>query len=138
VNRKPKHPLRIIASALIISLFLVACSGASSPQTETNEGSSQENQVVLPAVEVNSPVENATVSETEGDTYPAPEEKAAADSYPAPEGSTQDETASAAYPAPEEKSPQPTPRGNDLVATDPSTVSLASGQLQLVEMFAFW
>jgi len=26
----------------------------------------------------------------------------------------------------------------DLVATDPSNVSLASGRLQLVEMFAFW
>lgn len=30
-----------------------------------------------------------------------------------------------------------TPRGNDLVATDPSTVSLASGGLQLVEFFRF-
>lgn len=32
---------------------------------------------------------------------------------------------------------QPTPR-QDLLASDPSTVSLASGQLQLVEFFAFW
>jgi hypothetical protein len=30
-----------------------------------------------------------------------------------------------------------TPRGPELVATDPSTVSLASGQLQLVEFFRF-
>ena len=32
---------------------------------------------------------------------------------------------------------KPTPRP-DLHASDPSTVSLASGQLQLVEFFAFW
>jgi hypothetical protein len=36
-------------------------------------------------------------------------------------------------------SPQaiPTSRGGDLEATDPNTVSLASGQLQLVEFFRF-
>ena len=33
---------------------------------------------------------------------------------------------------------KPTPRGNELVATDPSTIMLASGKLQLVELFAFW
>jgi predicted small secreted protein len=32
---------------------------------------------------------------------------------------------------------KPTPRVG-LVATDPSTVSLASGEIQLVEFFAFW
>ncbi len=31
-----------------------------------------------------------------------------------------------------------TPRGNDLEATDPSTVNLASGEPQLIEFFAFW
>jgi len=31
----------------------------------------------------------------------------------------------------------PTPRGPDLVATDPATVSLASGGLQLVEFIRF-
>jgi len=30
-----------------------------------------------------------------------------------------------------------TPHGNDLVATDPTTVTLASGGLQLVEFFRF-
>ncbi|MCX7609398.1 MAG: hypothetical protein N2049_09310 [Anaerolineales bacterium] len=34
-------------------------------------------------------------------------------------------------------SPTVTPRGNELVATDPSTVRLASGQLQLIEFFRF-
>ncbi len=39
--------------------------------------------------------------------------------------------------ATEESTEKPTPRAG-LVATDPSTVSLASGEIQLVEFFAFW
>ncbi len=31
-----------------------------------------------------------------------------------------------------------TPRGNDLHATDPGTVNVASGKPQLIEFFAFW
>jgi len=34
--------------------------------------------------------------------------------------------------------PLATSRGSELEATDPSTVSLASGGLQLVEVFQFW
>jgi hypothetical protein len=37
----------------------------------------------------------------------------------------------------ETTSVKPTPRAG-LVATDPSTVNLASGEIQLVEFFAFW
>jgi len=32
----------------------------------------------------------------------------------------------------------PTSRGSQLVATDPNTVNLASGEPQLIEFFAFW
>jgi ABC-type Fe3+-hydroxamate transport system substrate-binding protein len=32
----------------------------------------------------------------------------------------------------------PTSRGNELEATDPATVSLATGKPQLIEFFAFW
>jgi len=39
--------------------------------------------------------------------------------------------------ATEESTEKPTPRSG-LVATDPSTVTLASGEIQLVEFFAFW
>ena len=31
-----------------------------------------------------------------------------------------------------------TSRGNGLVATDPTTINLSSGQPQLIEFFAFW
>ena len=45
----------------------------------------------------------------------------------------------ASLPATSEPEPvvQPTSRGADLVASDPSLVQLASGQLQLVEFFSF-
>ena len=112
MNRKSKHPLLILGSILIIAVFLVACNGTSNQPPGANKDTNQENQVALPIVEINGPEE----------AYPAPEEKAAAESYPAPD----------------ETGPKPTPRGNSLVATDPATVNLASGQLQLVEMFAFW
>jgi hypothetical protein len=49
-------------------------------------------------------------------------------------------TAEPAEPAPTqaaEVQPIPTSRGPKLEATDPATVSLASGQLQLVEFFRF-
>ncbi len=32
----------------------------------------------------------------------------------------------------------PTSRGNQLEATDPTTVNIASGEPQLIEFFAFW
>jgi hypothetical protein len=34
--------------------------------------------------------------------------------------------------------PVATSRGAELEATDPTTVSLTTGELQLVEFFAFW
>lgn len=41
-------------------------------------------------------------------------------------------------PAATEPAAAVTPRGDALEATDPATVQLASGQVQLVEFFAFW
>lgn len=38
----------------------------------------------------------------------------------------------------EEPLPVATSRGNDLAATDPGTVNLATGEPQLIEFFAFW
>ena len=46
-------------------------------------------------------------------------------------------TAQTESPAPAVDLPPFTPHGNDLVATDPTTVALASGGLQLVEFFRF-
>jgi len=75
---------------------------------------------------------------------------AAEPAAPAPESAPEAE-APVVAPAPEADAPvveeEPpaeapvivvTPRGNDLEATDPSTVNLASGKPQLIEFFAFW
>jgi hypothetical protein len=66
--------------------------------------------------------------------YPEPE----SDEVPVVEG---EDSQKEAYPVPQEEPTQvikPTPRGNYLVATNPSTINLSSGKLQLVELFAFW
>ena len=57
--------------------------------------------------------------------YPTP-----SPAYPAPEGEP------GGYPSPDSGYPPPVKVG--LEATDPSTVKLASGELQFVEFFAFW
>lgn len=54
---------------------------------------------------------------------------------PAPTQDTPVQTASAAAPT---ARPVATSRGPNLEATDPTTVNLASGGLQLVEFFEFW
>jgi len=52
------------------------------------------------------------------------------------------EAALAVVEQPTEKPPvvdvMPTSRGNELHATDPETVNVASGRPQLIEFFAFW
>ena len=73
-----------------------------------------------------------------GMQYPeAVEESAPLDSYPDPEmDDPQDEPIGEVdYPAPEI---EPSTLKTELEATNPKTVSLASGQIQLVEFFAFW
>lgn len=81
-------------------------------------------------------------TETE-ERYSAPEfnqstqEPILDDGYPAPEAQLQPvENSGGGYPSPELAYPQPLKTG--LVATAPSAVNLASGELQLVEFFAFW
>jgi len=148
MNRKIYH-LAVLGLALIIALILVACKGTTNQQPEASVDT---NQVLLPVVEVRSPSDSEAPPEVEEDPYPTSDEKRGTDSYPAPEGqaeleldsepipepTTQDDMAREAYPKSEEIAQKPTPRGHDLIATDPGTVNLASGQLQLVEMFAFW
>jgi hypothetical protein len=61
-------------------------------------------------------------------TYPAPE-------VSAPQQAEEVQPSTDAYPAPEKEIPR---LKTELEATDPSAVSLASGEIQLVEFFAFW
>jgi hypothetical protein len=68
------------------------------------------------------------------------EERGSQEAYPAPEARAPQQPeeiqpSADAYPAPGEEIPR---LKTELEATDPSTVSLASGEIQLVEFFAFW
>lgn len=67
---------------------------------------------------------------------PAPVQEEAPTDAPAPT----DVPTEAAEPEPAAEEPVAvaTSRGPQLVATDPSTVNLASGEPQLIEFFAFW
>jgi len=124
---KKIFPLYLILAILILgALSLTAC--ASGPTESGSDTGGEQNEVMIPVVAAGSGEESDSgIGETgeQDGAYPAPASNAIVHQ---------------AYPAPEEEAAaiQVTPRGNDLVATDPSTVNLASGQPQLVELFAFW
>ena len=116
----------ILGFVLILSLVMVACSGSPTQQSEaeikTDSETEEDYQVALPAVGKNDK------SET-GQAYPVPE----IDTGVGVASSNE------AYPEPEEPTEATAPVvRTELEATDPSTVSLASGEIQLVEFFAFW
>lgn len=140
-------------------LVLSACGTGNSPEPmptlETRENQPQElmptgvpanTQPVIPTVSEegfsNPESEQQRDESTIESGYPAPgnevptlEEQVSG--YPAPEDpAPNSEGQVGGYPAPEEESPPPLK--TQLEATDPHTVSLASGELQLVEFFAFW
>jgi hypothetical protein len=81
--------------------------------------------------------------ETPPDAAPevAPVENSQEEAPPAPEATVAEAPAAAPTEteAPvEEPVAVATARGNDLHATDPATVNIASGKPQLIEFFAFW
>ncbi|HUS83902.1 MAG TPA: hypothetical protein VMX56_02060 [Anaerolineales bacterium] len=99
----------IVLTAIVLTgLLLAACDGASQQVEPSPYGETPQQQ----AVEESTPVGNTEVPE--GETAPT---------------SMLPET------APEDVKPTPRP---ELSATDPSTVSLASGGPQVLEFFAFW
>lgn len=112
---KPRLLLLSLAVAVFISLALVAC-GGSSEVTSSAEGM-EEAQVA-----------SATATET----AVLPTEAMEATLPPEPMDETSPQAAEA-----EAESVKPTPR-TELHATNPGQVSLASGQLQLLEFFAYW
>ncbi len=73
------------------------------------------------------------------ESAPAAEPPVSVDSAPATEAAAPESepTAIALTDAPVIELPSYLPRGDDLEATDPATVALASGGLQLVEFFRF-
>ena len=144
----------VIAALMIALLSLAACSSAAIENAPT-AAKAQQSDVFVAVIENDVSESDEYVSEEVSKAYPElkpeaenqevealPENTAAADSesneVPMEESEDSQEEA---QPLPQEEPAQvvqPTPRGNELVATNPSTVILDSGKLQLVELFAFW
>jgi hypothetical protein len=134
-----KH-LRLVSLFTIMVLMISACAGIF-PTAQANPvepASSVENKVAdesaeMPASDDVSAEVVAVESSPEPvqvDTSPAPEETEE-------EMSEQEMSPTEVPPEEMEQEPQVVVR-EQLVATDPATVSLASGQVQLVEFFAYW
>lgn len=137
---------RLIGIGFVLIFVLTACSGSTKP--EPTQELAQETKIQEIQPEPLSPTEVPTATNTEAATeteegYPAPASDDSAqipsleEGYPPPEAQLPPaENSAGGYPGPELASPPPLK--TELVATDPSTVNLASGELQLVEFFAFW
>jgi thiol-disulfide isomerase/thioredoxin len=74
--------------------------------------------------------------------YPAPDQSQTGSAYPPPQSSQPQATVPTPTPIPVTPTPTPLPTPIPLdariIATDPSTVKLASGYMQLIEFFAYW
>jgi len=147
---------KFIGICLTGLLFLAACTGSESPDfnqalevldvqaEEPSPPSSLETDQVT-AVPTNGettseegypvPMDQPIGDPGPGEGYPAPGDQLRG--YPVPgEGYPPPDSQVGGYPVPGEG--QPPPVKTALEATNPSTVSLASGEIQLVEFFAFW
>ena len=136
----------LIGIGFVTMLLLSACSGSTTPEQILEL--TQEPEVRETQPKKISPTEFplAAITETPIETevgYPAPPleqsaiEPTSEEGYPAPEIQLPTpDNSEGGYPSPELASP-PSLK-TELAATRPSSVNLASGELQLVEFFAFW
>lgn len=123
-------------------ILLTACSGSATPElTKTLDViEAQSQEIPTTQAPTATSTESPIVAE---ELYPAPllepsdSDLMLDEGYPVPEYEipTQDSSASD-YPVPNQG--YPPPLKTELQATIPSTVSLESGDIQLVEFFAFW
>jgi hypothetical protein len=145
----------LVTSALMIALFsLASCSFAITESTPTTS-KEQQSDVYVPVIEKEVSESEELVSGETSEAYPDLEPDTqnqeievlpqhAVDPDPVSDDVSMvggEDFQEEANPLPQEEPTQvikPTPRGNELVATNPSTVNLDSGKLQLVELFAFW
>lgn len=133
-----------IIIAIFIMLLLVACNvgrpEASTPAQAPEEATPTLEEAYPPPAggEIQTPYPEPM----ESSAYPAPgldgtESSTRGEAYPVPEQPPAAEPDQNAYPAPQGAAPVPVVR-TELEATDPGSVELASGDVQLVEFFAFW
>ena len=119
MKSRARDPVRVAGIMIAICLlFLTGCTSVDAlPQPSQEPTSTDVGLAVAPAVATDT-------------SAPEPVETSGLENSPQP-------AATETQAAPGETTPLPTPRQN-LEATDPSTVKLDSGQVQLVEFFAFW
>ena len=135
---KPKCQIPLLVLSLIGILVLSSCKPSLTP-TAVIEPTGVSTEIAATTLPYPGPVDK---SEPEVEVQPDTREgdEGSLDVYPAPEASVSQQPSDVqppqdAYPAPGEEIPR---LKTELEATDPSTVSLASGEIQLVEFFAFW
>ena len=142
INAK-RGSLKFVLGLSFAGLFILsACSTSATPEP------TKPVEVQQPQLQEESPTQAPTdtalaTSAVTDDGYPAPspdqgsEQGTQEEGYPAPESQVQmPDDQIGGYPSPGEGNPPPVK--TELLATDPSTVDLESGELQLVEFFAFW
>lgn len=118
----------IIFWIMALAVLLAACSGVEAALQSVDEpiaGEVKDEQGAAATSEPTVYVETAPTA-TEAELVPTETEAVAEN--------TADESSEEAV---VEEMIAPTPRA-ELFATDPATVSLASGEVQLVELFAYW
>lgn len=130
-----------------VGVFLIsACSGSQIPETPQAQAESPTQVLqITPTLALPPEADLAILTASEagdmisqsqdGYPYPAPEE-----GYPSSEDqSLETLPLTEGYPSPDDSFVATVPvLKTELEATDPSTVNLASGEIQLIEFFAFW
>lgn len=144
-----------VISSLMIALFSLAACSSAAPESAPIATKDQQSEVYVPVIEKDVSVNEELVSGEVSEAYPGIEPETQNQeagvlsqntAEPDPESDEvsmveSEDSQEEAQPVSQEEPPQeikPTPRGNELVATNPSSVNLASGKFQLVELFAFW
>ena len=131
----------------IVWVFLIsACGESQIPETPQAQAESPTQVLQItptlvlppaadPATPTVSEAEDMVARSQDGYPYPAPE-----GGYPSSEGQGPETLPlTEGYPSPDDSFVATVPvLKTELEATDPSTVNLASGEIQLIEFFAFW
>jgi len=140
----PKILAYILVLGLLSGFVLTACQ----PKTGTTDLGEAHQDGETVTGELESETVNEMAAYSEESAAPEPEvqtetKTGEAENLMAAPAETPTESPPPVAAEPQEAAPvaevaPPPHRGADLVSTNPSTVSLASGKLQLIELFAYW
>ncbi|MBS1250778.1 MAG: hypothetical protein MAG431_02374 [Chloroflexi bacterium] len=129
MKSKKHFPWRmLLGMMLLLAVGLSACTGKTGPSLPEATTENQVDSSASKEEEIKEPT--PVPQQTETATTAVEETEAVSEEAPTPSQTELSETEV-------EEKPVPTVRP-ELMATDPETVNLASGDIQLVEFFAFW